>query len=88
MEHLSDEGSRYKIMEIENEKWMSSSEEHRQIQCTLEILVKRTISSQMEFFKNDYLELVEEHIQHPYLSEMKKRSDVVGLSLRNTIHNS
>ena len=75
-------------MEIENEKWMLSSEEHRQIQCILGILVKHTICSQMEFFKNDYLELVEEHIQDPYLSEMNKRSDVVGLSLRNTIHNS
>ena len=79
--NLSKVSPRRNILEVEEENWLLSEWEFQEhIYRPSAIIIQRILCSHMKYFKDNFVDLVVEHIPHKYSSEMAKKSKIVSTS--------
>lgn len=57
---------------------LPSIEDYEKLRGNFAILVARSITDNLSFFTDDFMNLVTKHIPHPYSSEMSTKSEIVS----------
>ena len=64
---------------------LPSAHDYQKLKNNFAVHVSRVITSHLDFFKEDFKGLSQQHIQHKYSKEMSKKSEIVRVSGSNKL---